>query len=162
MFLWHPGDYHHFDYGPGGRFPRTEEWTTFENDAQFAAEVQRMSHVAIAGGHELQREFSTISDMADRLGKRANLGEWRLYDAAASATLANRSAIAESHFRTLSQAEQNDFDWQRDLRAKASSMANAMKNGTAVKAIADDVHTTRRALKLPVWDSEFTTRFRTV
>jgi len=165
MWLWYPQDYFHFDYGPGPAYSsRIGQFVTFESEEQFVEEARRVAHSAAEAADVLQREFSTMGRVATRLAGRAQSGTWNLYHAGAAAAVAGDQDTAATYFRTLASSSppggHSDLEWFKALRRRAGQMAEAARRGIATDAVIGDIHETRRALKLPPWDGEFTTRFR--
>ena len=160
MFLWHPADYYHFDYGPGGAHPRIGHFTSFENEEQFAEVMRNIARGARDAASDLRRELSTLEAVARRLEVRAARDDWAGFHAGAALALAGRRESAVRQLRTLAQPAPDDYDWVKDMRARAARFADTVEQGTFLRAVSIQIQETRQALKLPPWDGEFTTRFR--
>ena len=160
MWLWHPADYYHFDYGPGGGLTRIEGFSAFTDEEQFTLEARRLAQSAVAHTDTLEREFATMDRVANRLDNQAAAGGWKRYDAGVGSALAGRAEAAVKHFRILVAPDSDTWDWVEDMRARAARLADAVEQGTFRQVITAQIHDTRRGLKLPSWDEEFTTRFR--
>jgi hypothetical protein len=119
-WLWHAQDSWSFDYGH-----RVVDFIFFRNEEQFAVAAEKLATRAVEEVHNLQRKFSSLSDIAREVAKKPHGTEWDIYHAAVAAGLTGDVANARRLFEGLIEGPPT-WDWHAKLQADATILARTL------------------------------------
>lgn len=148
MWLWLATD--HIAYEIGGRL---EGFTEARDEAQFAAELERVVTRAAAEVARLRRELDGLASVARALGAKPNAGGYELIHAGIAAALAGQTAKADELLKRLPMPAPDAPEWMGALWEEAGKIRRLLRDPAALRArLGAAVRESRQALRLSSWD----------
>lgn len=149
MWLWQEKGYLSFDVGY-----RVEEFSEFCSEAQFGVVARSLSERAAHEVARYRRLFPSIYGVCSYYSRHSPVELWPTFDAAIAFAIAGDIGAAKRLFGKAIRGEQDDRDWVKAARAKASNLCAIVDDAPRFRITVEaTVHRTRELLKLPALSS---------
>lgn len=130
-WFWNPGPGLSFSYRP-------IDFIQFDNSSQFTPLIENMAAIAAKEVLAMRERFNSIDDIQRYLYSTLHDGP-RVLDAAIASGLAGDNETSRQLFARVEQWPIQGYGWQKDLKARSSTLASMLNRPQHFKAAVLDV-----------------------